>query len=63
MKTKDEFRRSLKLHVPEGTEKLSNYHAVCIELERARALYGSDFSDGLVKEFNLGKFGIRELSI
>jgi hypothetical protein len=74
MKTKEEFKFSLALHtgrvddsgnvvVSEGCEKLSNYHAVCIELERARALYGTEFSDSLVKKFNLRKYGIRESSI
>lgn len=63
MKTKDEFRRSLKLHMPRNpdSERLSNYHAVCIELERAKVIHGIDFSDSLVDEFNLQKFRIKKI--
>jgi len=69
MKTKEEFKFSIALHTGrvdesgqitlEGCEKLSNYHAVCIELERARALHGEEFSNSLVKEFHLEKYGIK----
>jgi hypothetical protein len=63
MQTKKDHERCLTLHtdnVKEG-EKLSNYHAVCMELERARSNYGQEYSDSLVRRFNLIRFGIKEI--
>lgn len=63
MRTKEDSERCLALHterVKEGAP-LANYHAVCMELERARAAFGQDYSNSLVKKFNLGRWGIKEI--
>jgi hypothetical protein len=59
--TKKDYERIIKNHVDPKSDRLSNYHAVCMALGAAAEEYGMKFGDLLVNKYELEKRGITPL--